>query len=181
MQDYPPEFLGSGRLWEIRFEYAFKLREEELSPATSNESGVLGALLESGARITEQRKLVASIIDQVKEHADADEIYRRARKTDPRISLSTVYRTLALLKSEGLVQDHRFDQEHAHFEPAVDKRHQHIICRECGAVAEFDLFLDDIQRSELESETGFVYVAAQIEAVGVCPECRRGDTRVRRP
>ncbi len=152
-----------------------------MSPAPSNESGVLSALLESGARITEQRKLVASIIDEVKAHADADEIYRRARKTDPRISLSTVYRTLALLKSEGLVQDHRFDQEHAHFEPVLDKRHQHIICSECGAVAEFDLSLDDLQRSKLESATGFVYAAAQIEAVGVCPDCRRGDTIARRP
>ena len=152
-----------------------------MSPAPSNESGVLSALLESGARITEQRKLVASIIDQVEAHADADQIYRQARRIDPRISLSTVYRTLALLKSEGLVQDHRFDQEHAHFEPVVDKRHQHIICRECGAVAEFDLSLDDVQRSQVESATGFVYVSGQMEAVGVCPDCRRGDKSIRRP
>ena len=135
--------------------------------------GVLKALLESGVRITAQRKLVASIMDEERSHPDADEIYRRARTIDPRISLSTVYRTLALLKSAGLVQDHRFDEEHAHFEPAVDKAgHQHIICQGCGDVMEFELNLDPAQRAAVENATGFRFVSERIEVMGVCERCR---------
>ncbi|MCY4108138.1 MAG: transcriptional repressor [Chloroflexi bacterium] len=143
----------------------------------SKNGGVLRALLESGVRITEQRKLVASIMDEGRSHPDADEIYRRARTIDPRISLSTVYRTLALLKSEGLVQDHRFDEEHAHFEPVVDKPgHQHIICQGCGDIMEFQLNLDPAQRAAVEDATGFQYVSERIEVMGVCGNCRNKDS-----
>ncbi len=149
-----------------------------MSPEAKN-GGVLKALLESGVRrITAQRKLVASIMDEERSHPDADEIYRRARAVDPRISLSTVYRTLALLKSAGLVQDHRFDEEHAHFETVVDKAdHQHIICRECGDVVEFELSLDPAQRAAVENATGFQSISERIEVMGVCERCRNEDSR----
>ena len=143
---------------------------------TSNGGGVLSALLVSKVRITAQRKLVASIIDEGRSHPDADEIYRRARTLDPRISLSTVYRTLSLLKAEGLVQDHRFDEEHAHFEPVLDKAgHHHIICRKCGDVTEFDLSLNPAQRASVANATGYHFVAERIEVVGVCQRCRIED------
>ena len=147
-----------------------------MSSETKN-GGVLKALLESGVRITAQRKLVASIMDEGRSHPDADEIYRRARTIDPRISLSTVYRTLALLKSEGLVQDHRFHEEHAHFEPIVDKAgHQHIICQGCGDVMEFELNLDPAQRAAIEKSTRFHFVSERIEVMGICEYCRDKDS-----
>lgn len=141
----------------------------------------MDSLLGSGARITAQRKLVASIVDEAKAHPDADQIYRAARLRDPRISLSTVYRTLGLLKSQGLVKDHRFDQEHAHFERVIGGDHHHVICRECGAVMEFELTLDKRQRAAISGQTGYKVVFERLEAVGVCPQCRTGDTRVRAP
>ncbi len=144
---------------------------------TANDGGVLSALLDSKVRITEQRKLVASIIDEGRSHPDADEIYRRARTMDPRISLSTVYRTLSLLKSEGLVQDHRFDEEHAHFEPVVDKAgHHHVICQKCGDVTEFELSLNPAQRASVENATGYQVATERIEVVGVCERCRNRDS-----
>jgi Fe2+ or Zn2+ uptake regulation protein len=148
-----------------------------LDSKTANDGGVLSALLDSKVRITEQRKLVASIIDEGRSHPDADEIYRRARTMDPRISLSTVYRTLSLLKSEGLVQDHRFDEEHAHFEPVVDKAgHHHVICQECGDVTEFELSLNPAQRASVENATGYQVATERIEVVGVCERCRNRDS-----
>lgn len=144
----------------------------------AEDGGVVKALLASGVRITAQRKLVASIMDEERSHPDADEIYRRARTIDPRISLSTVYRTLALLKSAGLVQDHRFDEEHAHFEPVVDKAgHQHIICQGCGDVVEFELDLDPAQRAVVENATGFHFISERIEVMGVCERCRNEGSR----
>lgn len=148
---------------------------------TIGRKGVLGALVGSGARITTQRKLVASIIEEASSHPDADQIYRAARLRDPRISLSTVYRTLALLKSQGLIRDHRFDQEHAHFERVTGESHHHVICGECGAVREFELTLTGGQLSNISDQTGYEIRSERLEAVGICGKCRGGDTRARRP
>ena len=142
---------------------------------------MLQALIESGNRITRQRELVASIIDEIQTHADADEIYRLARERAPTISQSTVYRTLTLLKSKGLIRDHRFDQDHGHFEPATRSDHHHAICQTCGAVKEFELELTGSQRLSLTSQTGYDLVSERIEFVGICSDCRRGNKDFRRP
>ncbi|HEC34036.1 MAG TPA: transcriptional repressor, partial [Chloroflexi bacterium] len=52
--------------------------------------------------------------------------------------LATVYRTLALLKEAGLVEEHRLGEDHAHFEAVRETPHYHFTCLECGRVVEFD-------------------------------------------
>jgi len=74
------------------------------------------ALNVAGMRVTNQRALLLELIRQGKGHLDADELYRRAREKQPRLSLSTVYRTLQLLKKLGLVEELHFDENHHHYE-----------------------------------------------------------------
>ena len=142
---------------------------------------MLQALADSGTRITAHRRLIASIIDDLETHADAFEIHQLARKRSPSINQATVYRTLALLKSKGLIRDHRFDQDHGHFEPAIRSDHHHAICQTCGAVKEFELELTGSQRLRLTSQTGYHLVSARIEFVGICSDCRQGNKDFRPP
>ena len=58
---------------------------------------------EKGMRMTDQRRVIAQVIEQAVDHPDVEELYRRASAIDPRISLSTVYRTLNLFEESGLV------------------------------------------------------------------------------
>ena len=91
----------------------------------------------TGTRVTSQRALILDIIYQGKGHLDADEIYRRARQKKPRISLSTVYRTLQALKRLNLVEQIHLDDSHHHYEIKSSTEHHHLVCLGCGQVTEF--------------------------------------------
>jgi Fur family ferric uptake transcriptional regulator len=81
---------------------------------------------------------VLEILEQSSGHLDAEQVFERARKRDPRIGIATVYRTLALLKEMGLVDEHLFGEDHGHFETKqTGAPHFHFTCLKCGKVIEF--------------------------------------------
>jgi Fur family transcriptional regulator, ferric uptake regulator len=90
-----------------------------------------------GMRMTEQRRVIAQVIEAASDHPDVEELYRRASAIDPRISLSTVYRTLNLFEEAGLVTKHDFKDGRARFEPIPDEHHDHLIDIRSGNVIEF--------------------------------------------
>ncbi len=93
--------------------------------------------VKKGMRMTEQRRVIAQIIEAAEDHPDVEELYRRASAQDPRISLSTVYRTLNLFEEAGLVTKHDFKDGRARFEPIPDEHHDHLIDIRSGKVIEF--------------------------------------------
>ena len=90
-----------------------------------------------GMRMTDQRRVIAQVIELAEDHPDVEELYRRASAQDPRISLSTVYRTLNLFEEAGLVTKHDFKDGRARFEPIPDEHHDHLIDIRSGRVIEF--------------------------------------------
>ncbi len=92
---------------------------------------------QKGMRMTDQRRIIAQVIEQASDHPDVEELYRRASGRDPRISLSTVYRTLNLFEESGLVTKHDFKDGRARFEPLPDAHHDHLIDIRSGKVIEF--------------------------------------------
>jgi Fur family ferric uptake transcriptional regulator len=134
----------------------------------SDKPGLLALLRAEKRRMTSQRELLLGII-QERGHLDADEIYRLAKRRNPRLSLSTVYRTLNLLKELGLVEELHLGEEHHHYE-AKAEAHHHLICLGCGKVIECRL-TEDLR--ELGRRHGFTVVSAQVELVGYCSDCRK--------
>ncbi len=61
---------------------------------------------EKGMRMTDQRRVIARILQESDDHPDVEELYRRSSKVDPRISISTVYRTVKLFEDEGIIERH---------------------------------------------------------------------------
>lgn len=90
-----------------------------------------------GMRMTDQRRVIAQVIEQAIDHPDVEELYRRASAIDARISLSTVYRTLNMFEEAGLVTKHDFKDGRARFEPIPDEHHDHLIDIRTGKVIEF--------------------------------------------
>jgi Fur family ferric uptake transcriptional regulator len=90
-----------------------------------------------GMRMTDQRRVIAQVIEAADDHPDVEELYRRASAIDHRISLSTVYRTLNLFEEAGLVTKHDFKDGRARFEPLPDEHHDHLIDIRSGKVIEF--------------------------------------------
>ena len=93
--------------------------------------------MKKGMRMTEQRRVIAQVIEAAVDHPDVEELYRRAAEQDSRISLSTVYRTLNLFEEAGLVTKHDFKDGRARFETIPDEHHDHLIDIRSGRVIEF--------------------------------------------
>lgn len=90
-----------------------------------------------GMRMTDQRRVIARVIEDSSDHPDVEELYRRAASVDPRISLSTVYRTVNLFEEAGLITKHDFKDGRARFELIPDEHHDHLIDIRTGTVIEF--------------------------------------------
>jgi Fe2+ or Zn2+ uptake regulation protein len=127
-------------------------------------------------RITPQRKLILDILAGASGHLDAGEIYERGRRRDPRLSLSTVYRTLTALKETGAVRELHLDEEHHHYELETDDQHSHLVCSRCGRVVELDSapFADVARRAA--AAHGFRLSSAQVELAGLCAGCQTEET-----
>ena len=127
----------------------------------------------AGKRVTNQRALIMEIIRQGEGHLDADEIYRRARERVPRLSLSTVYRTLQMLKKLGIVEELHFDEEHHHYELKPSAEHHHLICLGCGRVIEFHYSLSRYIKRNVPEAKGFDITETEVRMSGYCSKCRR--------
>ena len=131
------------------------------------------ALNVAGKRVTSQRALILEIIRWESGHLDADEIYRRARVQRPRLSLSTVYRTLQALKEAGLIEELRFDDTHHHYEVKSSSKHHHLVCLSCGKVIEFEYPMSRFVKKNIAEAKGFEIVATEINMTGYCAECQK--------
>ena len=131
------------------------------------------ALTTAGLRVTGQRGLVMEVIRHGQGHLDADEIYRRARQKHPRLSLSTVYRSLQLFKKLGLVEEVHFDESHHHYEAKPSVEHHHLVCLGCGRVVEFRYPLSRYVKRNVAEARDFEIVATEIRMTGYCPKCRQ--------
>ena len=90
-----------------------------------------------GMRMTDQRRVIARVVEAAVDHPDVEELHRRAVAIDTGISLSTVYRTVNLFEEAGLVTKHDFKDGRARFEPLPDEHHDHLIDIRSGKVVEF--------------------------------------------
>jgi Fur family ferric uptake transcriptional regulator len=121
--------------------------------------------------MTQQRDVLLDVIESAGAHLDADGLYQLARKRDNRISLSTVYRTLALLKQHNLVDELHLSEEHHHYEVKSARQHYHLLCTECGRVEEFSGEILDPLRDALRREHGFEVTSLQLDIAGRCAQC----------
>ncbi len=125
-----------------------------------------------GERVTWQRRLLLDLISQAGGHLDADELFRRAKEREPRISLSTVYRNLRLFKKLGLVEERHLSENHHHYEIKSPSEHYHLVCLGCGRVIEFESPLLQRIKNQIRREDRFEVTGAEIRLQGYCSRCR---------
>lgn len=133
-------------------------------------------LRRAGKRVTAQRMLVLETIREGGGHLDADEIYRRAKLQAPRLSLSTVYRTIATLKEAGAIEELHLGEEHHHYELRDAKGHHHLICQNCGKVVEFEWPFSEQLLQDLGKQYDFEIAEVHLDLVGCCAGCRQKRT-----
>src|SRR5258708_24969939 len=73
--------------------------------------------------------MILSVNQEADSHLSIDQITERVQKLNPNVSLSTIYRTLELLRELGLVRENHLPGEQPHYEAAEGKDHHHLVCR----------------------------------------------------
>lgn len=132
------------------------------------------ALHQAGKRMTDQRRLIISTLDQATDHLDADAVYQLVRDQDSSISIATVYRTLNVLEEAGLVQQRYLSREHdrKYFELIALQEHYHFTCKVCGAQIPFTSpHLEQLQ-AELEQSLGVSVEHLCCCVDGLCDSCK---------
>ncbi|HFB54836.1 MAG TPA: transcriptional repressor [Hellea balneolensis] len=121
---------------------------------------------EKGLRMTGQRRVIAQVLSDATDHPDAEGVYERASKADPKISLATVYRTLRLFGETGIIETHDFRDGRARYEAADNDHHDHLIDISSGDVIEFvDEEIEKLQ-IRIAEKLGYELVDHRLELYG---------------
>lgn len=122
---------------------------------------------EKGLRMTEQRRVVARVLQEADDHPDVEELYRRSYAVDPKISISTVYRTVKLFEDAGIIERHDFGDGRARYETLPEEHHDHLIDLRSGNVIEFRN--EEIERIQdrIAHELGYKLVDHRLELYAV--------------
>lgn len=126
--------------------------------------------------VTQQREEVAAAVFFAGAHLSVGDIERALRQRGLRIGKATVYRTLALLATAGLVEEHDFGEGFKRYEPlAAQSHHEHLICLSCGKVVEFSSDRLERMKALIAEEHGFRHHHHRLEIYGFCRDCQMRD------
>jgi Fur family ferric uptake transcriptional regulator len=122
---------------------------------------------ERGMRMTEQRRVIARILEDSDDHPDVEELYRRSSKVDAKISISTVYRTVKLFEDAGIIERHDFRDGRSRYETVPEEHHDHLIDLKTGTVVEFHSPEIEALQERIAREHGFRLVGHRLELYGI--------------
>lgn len=147
--------------------------------AEERQSTLADLCIEKGMRMTEQRRVIASVIEAASdEHPDVEELYRRSVAIDPGISISTVYRTVKLFEDAGMIERHDFRDGRSRYETVPDEHHDHLIDLRSGQVIEFRNEEIEALQEFIAKKLGYRLVDHRLELYGVpvdVPKDSQGD------
>ena len=122
---------------------------------------------QKGMRMTEQRRVIARVLEGAVDHPDVEELYRRASAIDGNISISTVYRTLKLFEDQDIIAKRHFRDGRSRYEPLSEDHHDHLIDVKTGHVIEFkDERIERLQE-EIARELGYKLIDHRLELYAV--------------
>lgn len=122
--------------------------------------------LESGLKMTGQRRVIMRVLADSADHPDVEEVYRRASAIDPRISLATVYRTVRLLEDIKAIKKLDFGDGRARYEEMSGEHHHHLIDTATGTVVEFSSPELEAIKERIGRELGYRIVGYRLELYG---------------
>ena len=126
-----------------------------------------------GVKLTDQRRIIATVMSEASDHPDVDELYNRVSKIDPKISIATVYRTVKLFEESGILTKHEFKGGKARYEELNEGHHDHLIDVKSGEIIEFvDEEIEMLQKKVAEKH-GYTLVDHKLELYGVKKDSKK--------
>ena len=130
-------------------------------------------LSEMGYRLTPQRLMIVDAVEGADSHISAEEIFTQVRAHYPHMNISTIYRTLELLKKLGLATETDLGDGRVRYHSIKKGHHHHLVCQRCGEV--LDIEEKDLSPlwSEIAQKYGFTVNMKHLAFFGLCDKCRQ--------
>ena len=116
-------------------------------------------LREAGLRVTQQRASVVTILASSTDHPTVDDVLDKARQLDDTLSLATVYRTMGVLETTGVIRKLTFDDAPARYEMTPQSDHDHLIDIDTGELIEIPGYEISKLRDRIAAELGYEIVS----------------------
>lgn len=117
--------------------------------------------------MTKYGKVILEVINETEDHLTVEQIFERVRRIYPKIVLASVYNNVNRLAEESAVKRIRLEGYSDRYDRA--ERHDHLVCRRCGALT--DIHLRDLTK-RLERESGVKVLSYDLKISYLCPACR---------
>lgn len=130
---------------------------------------------DAGLRVTQPRVAVLGALAS-HPHADVETIATAARLSLGTVSTQAVYDVLRALTDAGLSRRIEPAGSPARFEVRVGDNHHHVVCRQCGAIADVDCAVGERPCLTASDAHGFVVDEAEVTYWGTCPGCAPSST-----
>jgi len=130
-------------------------------------------LREKGYRLTPQRLMILEAIEHNDEHISAEEIYTQVAAKYPDVNISTVYRTLELLKKLGMVYEIDLGEGRIRYHAEESGHHHHLVCQQCGTVIDIDEAALFTLKDILMRDYHFQAELRHVGVFGTCEKCQK--------
>jgi Fur family ferric uptake transcriptional regulator len=124
-----------------------------------------------GYRVTPARQLVLEAVARLN-HATPEEIAACVQQTAKGVNISTIYRTLELLDSLGLVAHTHLNHGAPSYHLATEAAHVHLVCQDCGKIDQASPDAIEPLTMELDKRHGFEINVSHLTVFGRCDNCR---------
>ena len=138
----------------------------------SCEQATAQTLRDSGHRLTPQRLMILSAVRHAGQHISAGDVIEQVKESYPYVDVSTVYRTLSVLKEMRMISETNMGGGDTRYEWIETVRHHHLVCRVCDQVTQLDhRYMNDLGTGVLK-DYGFEADLDHFAILGVCVDCR---------
>lgn len=131
---------------------------------------VVISLREGGSRITPQRIAIVDYLLKTDDHPSAEHIHKVIQKKYPMVSLSTIYKTLDLLRQKKLVNEIEVEGE-ARFDAHTDD-HINLVCMNCGKIDDINEDLLKEIQNKAARKSKYLILRSSFELFGYCSNCK---------
>ena len=138
-----------------------------------------------GFRMTLPRQEIFDVLSSAESHLSAEDIYLNVHKKYPGVGLTTVYRTLELLISMGLIRRFDFGDGRGRYQlaegPKGKVHHHHLVCSGCGKAIDYNEFIDDEKEllskvgKDLSKKYNFKILEHELTFFGLCEKCKKNE------
>ena len=133
---------------------------------------IASKLSERGYRLTPQRLMILKAVEDADSHISAEEIYAQVCANYPQMNISTVYRTLELLKTLNLVTESDLGDGRVRYHCMGKGHHHHLVCHKCGEIIDIEESVLEPLWTEIKHSYDFEVDMKHLAFFGLCSKCQ---------